>query len=323
MSILTYTQQLIRQHLGRLKPEFDYPLAPLTYFKIGGPAEVFLDLKQRGEIIEVVQFCLQHQLKLTVLSGASNVLISSDGITGVVIRTANEEYALRPGEEDGKRVVTASAGLRTGPFVRQTIDDGLAGLEYFLGVPGRLGGAIYNNAHYLADLIGDHVLRVEVITRQGEVKWLSQAECQFGYDRSVFHHTHDTILTIEFGLLAGDHATSMARVKEATLYRAQTQPLGEPSSGCYFKNTANTPLLKARFAQFAERRECPSAFLIDQAGLKGTRVGDIEISSKHAAFFVNKGMGTSDQVKELAELVKQKVRAEFGVELEAEVFYLE
>lgn len=323
MSELTKTQTLVQTHLTHLNPEYDFPLAPLTYFKIGGPAEVFLDLSNREDIIEVVQFCNKNSIKLTVLAGASNVLISSDGLTGVVIRTANEEYQVLEDSIEDKQLIAVGAGYKTGLFVRKTIDDGFGGLEYFLGVPGRLGGAVYNNAHYLADLIGKHVHKVEVITRAGEVKWLSNEECQFGYDSSVFHETNDIILTIVFALPKGDKEKSMELVKEATLYRAKTQPLGEPSSGCYFRNSPNTPILKARFAQYAERRECPSAFLIDQAGLKGAKVGDIEVSQKHAAFFVNKGFGTSDQVRELAQIVKDKVYKEFGVELKEEVFFLE
>jgi len=327
---MTQTQDLIHQQFAHLHPQNEYELAELTYFKIGGPAEVFVDATTREDIIDVIQFCHQQHIKLTVLSGMSNVLIASEGLRGVVMRTANEQYTLMPEvppesgklEQPQKRKVLVGAGYKTALFVRQTIDDGLSGLEYFLGVPGRLGGAIYNNAHYLSDLIGTHISRVEVITRTGEVKWLSQAECDFGYDTSVFHQTNDIILQAEFELLPGDKEKSMELVKEATLYRAKTQPLGEPSSGCYFKNTTNTPILKNRFAQFAERRECPSAFLIDQAGLKGTRVGDIEVSQKHAAFFVNKGNGTSQQVLELAQIVRDRVKQEFGVELQEEVFFL-
>jgi len=319
---MTDTQKLFQEKFSKLHPQFEYVLSPLTYIKIGGPAEVFLDLTTREDIIEVIQFCHQHKLKLTVLSGASNVLISSEGLRGIVIRTANEKYGFNPNKIGEKTLISVGAGFKTALFVRQTIDDGFGGLEYFLGVPGRLGGAIYNNAHYLSDLIGKHIHRVEVVSRAGEVRWLTQKECQFDYDTSVFQKTDDVILQAEFALLPGDKEKSMELVKEATLYRAKTQPIGEPSSGCYFRNTVNTPLLKDRFVQFAERRECPSAFLIDQAGLKGTRAGDIEVSQKHAAFFVNKGQGTSQQVLELAQIVRDRVKQEFGVELQEEVFYL-
>lgn len=319
---MTQTQQLIQQQFAHLHPQNEYELAPLTYFKIGGPAEVFVDATTRDDIVSVIQFCHQQDIKLTILSGMSNVLIASEGLRGVVMRTANEQYTVLPNKLDDKSLVAVGAGYKTALFVRQTIDDGLAGLEYFLGVPGRIGGAIFNNAHYLSDLIGKHIHRVEVVSRAGEVRWLSQEECQFGYDTSVFQKTDDVILQAEFALLLGNKEHSLELIKEATMYRAKTQPLGEPSSGCYFRNTVNTPLLKSRFAQFAERRECPSAFLIDQAGLKGTRVGDIEVSQKHAAFFVNKGHGTSQDVLALAQIVRDRVKQEFGVELQEEVFFL-
>jgi UDP-N-acetylmuramate dehydrogenase len=323
MSTMTAVQKLIQEQFGHLSPKLDESLAPITYFKIGGPAEVLLDLVTRDQIVEVAQFCQQNQIRLTLLGGASNVIVSSQGITGVVIRTINEDYQVLPEKVGDKQLVRVGAGYKTGLFVRQTIDDGFAGLEYFLGVPGRVGGAIYNNAHYLSDLVGKHIHRVEVLRPDGSTTWISQEECQFGYDDSLFQHSGDIILQAEFALAPGNKEDSMNLVKEATLYRAKTQPLGEPSSGCYFRNTPNTDQLKKSFPQYAERRECPSAFLIDQAGLKGTRVGDIEVSHKHAAFFINVGHGTSDQVRELAALVKKKVHEKFGVELREEVFFLE
>lgn len=319
---MTELQTRIQQHFPELPLQFDVELAPLTYFKIGGPAEVLIDPKTREDLIKIVQFCRTENVKLTVLGGASNVVVSSDGLRGVVIRTSNEEYEVLPDVIGKKQLVRAGAGFKTALFVRKTIDSGFAGLEYFLGVPGKLSGAIFNNAHYLSDLVGEHIHRVEVVTSTGEVKWLSHEECQFGYDSSVFHESGDIIIQAEFLLAKGEKAHSMELVKEATIYRAKTQPLGEPSSGCYFQNASNTEKLKQRFPQFAERRECPSAFLIDQAGLKGTKVGGIKISEKHAAFFINTGSGTSQEVEELAKLVKQRVQELYEVELKEEVFLL-
>ncbi len=320
---MTAVQRLIQEQFAYFSPKLDEPLAPLTYFKIGGPAEVLLDLVTRDQIVEVGQFCHHNQIKLTILGGASNVIVSSQGISGVVIRTLNEEYQVLPEKAEQKQLIRVGVGYKTGLFVRKTIDDGFAGLEYFLGVPGRIGGAIYNNAHYLSDLIGTHIHRVEVLRPDGKTAWLDQAECQFSYDHSIFQTSRDILLQVDFSLAGGNKEHSMELVKEATMYRAETQPLGEPSSGCYFRNVANTELLKTNFPQYAKERECPSAFLIDQAGLKGTRVGDVEVSSKHAAFFINVGQGTSDQVRELAALVKKKVQQQFGVELREEVFFLE
>lgn len=320
---MTETQSLIQARFTTLEPQFELKLGPMTYMKIGGAAEVFIDVKTRQDLIDVVQFCQEKHLKLTLLGGASNILISSEGLRGVVVRTSNTEYEVLSEQIEEKQLVRVGAGYKTALFVRKTIDDGFAGLEYFLGVPGKLGGAIYNNAHYLSDLVGEHIHRVEVIRPNGRVRWLTAAECEFGYDSSAFHTSGDVIIQAEFALAQGDKEKSLELVKEATLYRAKTQPLGEPSSGCYFQNTPNTDELKQRFPHFAEHTECPSAFLIDQAGLKGARVGDIKVSEKHAAFLINLGHGTSQQVEQLAQQVKERVRELYGVELREEVFLLE
>jgi UDP-N-acetylmuramate dehydrogenase len=321
---MTNTQELFQQKFPQLSAKFDFVLAPITYMKIGGPAEVFVELNLAEEIVQVVEFCSKNQIKLTVLGGSSNIIISSTGLQGIVISLNNQSYQVLDEKlADGRSVIRVGAGYRTGLFVRKTVDDGFKGLEYFLGVPGKLGGAIYNNAHYLADLIGAHIYRVHVVDADGQTKWVTQAECQFGYDFSAFHQTHDTILEAEFALFPGNKEESMKLIREATLYRANTQPLGEPSSGCYFRNTANTPRLQELFPQYQSRKEFPSAFLIDQAGLKGKKVGGVSVSQKHAAFFINDGSGTSLDVKQLAEIVKQSVEQQFGVQLKEEVFFLE
>ena len=315
-------QELVQQKISHLNPQFDVSLADMSYFKIGGAAEVFIECDTREKIIEVVQFCHLERIEFRILAGASNVVISSAGLPGITLSLSNADYQIKQNEGD-KTVVQVGSGYKTALLVRKTIDDGFAGLEYYLGVPGKIGGAVFNNAHYDAHLIGENVAQVEVVTREGEVKWLTQAECDFRYDHSRFHSSKEVILLIQFALKKGDRVTSMQMVKEATIRRAQTQPLGEPSSGCYFKNVPNTPELMQKFPQFNGRTEFPSAFLIDTAGLKGKEVGGIKVSEKHAAFFVNTGNGTSDEVKQLANMVKAKIKESFGVELKEEVFWLE
>ncbi len=319
---MTTLQQLVQDRLSHLHPQFDLPLAPYSYFKIGGPAEVFIEADSREKIIELVAFCGKENIPFKILAGASNVVISSSGIKGITISLTYDDYEIVE-QQQNRTLIRVGSGFKTALLVRQTIDDGLSGLEYFLGVPGKIGGAVYNNAHYDKHLIGDFVHRVEVVQKDGTTQWLSQEECEFRYDFSRFHQSKEVILQIEFLLPKGYKEKSLELVKEATIRRATTQPLGEPSSGCYFQNVPNTPELKQRFPEFADRTEFPSAFLIDRAGLKKTHVGGIEVSEKHAAFFVNTGNGTSDEVKQLASLVKQKIKDEFGVELHEEVFFLE
>lgn len=319
---MTPTQNVLAKHFPSLPFKYDYILAPLTYFKIGGPAEAFIEITTREDLQQVVQFCDLHHLKVTMLGGASNVIVADEGITGVVIRFVYNGVRVITETPDEQLVIEAGAGIKMALLVRQTISFGLTGLEYFLGVPGSLGGAVYNNAHYLSQLISEHILQVEVLTDDFEFKWLPKDDCAFGYDSSRFHKTTEIITAVQFSLAKGTPETSQDLIKKATVYRATTQPLGEPSSGCIFQNTPNTPALQKLFPQFADQTHVPGGFIIEQAGLKGETEGGIEVSHKHAAFFVNKGQGTAQQVKKLVQKVKQRVAERFGVELTEEVFYL-
>jgi UDP-N-acetylmuramate dehydrogenase len=295
----------------------DWPLKALTYFKIGGPADLYVQVSDLTTLQAIRQYCHQHEIKLTVLGGVSNVIVADEGIRGLVIQLKNNTCEITD------QVVQAGAGLKTALLVHQTVAAGLTGLEYFLGVPGTVGGATLNNAHYLAHLIAEFITRVQVVTQTGDVIWLAKSECDFGYDHSRFQHSNEVIWQVEFQLQPGDQERSKALIREATEYRANTQPLGMPSSGCIFQNTPNTPALQARFPQFADKAFVPGGFLIDQAGLKGLRVGDVEVSHKHAAFMVNQGQGTAAQLAQLITQVKAAVHQQFGVELHEEVFYLQ
>lgn len=314
---MTKTQQLILDKFGDLDPSINFPLAEKTYFKIGGPAEVYLEIFDKKNFSQLIKFCHQQQIKITVIGGASNILIDDLGISGVVVKILAEKFDKL---EDGK--VQAEAGIKMPNLVKKTLDLELTGLEYFLGVPGTLGGAIYNNAHYLQELIGDHVQSVVIIDKTGETKTLSQEQCQFDYDSSLFQRSKDLIWSVTFSLKKGNKQESKDKVITATQYRARTQPLGEPSSGCIFQNVVNNDHLRKLFPQFAQQSHVPGGFLIDQAGLKGVHIGDIYVSDVHAAFLVNKGNGNSKQVLEMIHLIKDKVKEKFDVELEEEVVYL-
>jgi UDP-N-acetylmuramate dehydrogenase len=312
----TSLQHLLNQAFPDLPFRWQYPLAQQTYFKLGGPAEAYLELADKQTIIDVVGYCRKNKLPLTIFGGASNVIVADKGIAGLVLKLTNDQVTI-----EGTKV-TAGAGIKTALLVRKAVDHSLTGLEYFLGVPGNLGGAVFNNAHYLQHLIGEFITRVEVINEDGTTSWLSHDECDFSYDHSRFQKTKEIILTVEFELQPGKIEDSQALIKEATVYRAMTQPLGEPSSGCIFQNVPVTPELATRFPQYQGKKLIGGGFLIDQAGLKGAHEGDIEVSHKHAAFFVNKGTGTATQTKKLIARVQARVKELFGVQLQTEVFFL-
>ncbi|HYD35512.1 MAG TPA: UDP-N-acetylmuramate dehydrogenase [Vitreimonas sp.] len=300
----------------------NYPLKELSYFKIGGPAEVYIELANKDQIAVVVKLCQEHHIKLTIVGGASNVIIADEGIQGLVMRVLHDVLEQTDQTVENKTIIRAGTGLKMALLVSRVVHMGFGGLEYFLGVPGTLGGAVYNNSHYLAHLIGEHIHRVQVVNQAGELQWLSNSECEFAYDSSRFQRTKEVILEVEFALAEGNKEESQALIREATQYRADTQPLGIPNSGCIFQNTPNTDYLRQLFPQFASKTHVSGGFLIDQAGLKGTRVGDVEVSHKHAAFIINKGQGTAQDVKQLITQIKATVKDKFGVELREEVFYL-
>jgi len=317
-SSATFTPE-IQLAFPTLSFQENYPLAQKTYFKIGGPAQVYVEIADESLVGEVFAWCTQKNIPVTIFGGASNVLVADEGIQGLVIHLTNNYCEL---VSNSKTKIQVGAGMKTALLVGKTVQLGLTGLEYFLGVPGTVGGAIYNNAHYLEHLIGTYVTRVKIAQNDGTIIWLSHDQCDFGYDTSRFHTTDEIILAVEFELAPGDTQTSKDLIAEATRYRAQTQPLGAPSSGCIFQNTPNTPRLRELFPQFQERAFVGGGFLIDQAGLKGTTIGGVSVSHKHAAFIVNDGTGTAAQVKELISLIKQEVKKKFGVELKEEVFLL-
>ncbi len=308
--------------------KYAHSLAKYTYFKVGGAAEIFAKVKQRQQLINLVKFCYQHDLKLTVLGGASNVVVADQGVEGLVVFFAEANFAVVDSAMDQQRanqqptIVRASAGIKTASLVHKTVEQSLTGLEYFMGVPGNLGGAIYNNAHYLDSLLSDCLTKVEVVDQTGQVYWLDQDQCEFAYDQSRFQHTNEIILQAELLLKTGDPKQIKQKIRQAAKYRTKTQPLGKPSSGCVFKNVKNTSRLKKIFPQFKDQEFVPAGYIIDQAGLKGVKCGDIEVSQKHAAFLVNNGQGSAAQIKQLIKQIKQEIKQKYQVRLQEEVFFI-
>lgn len=319
MSILNQLQQ----NFPQLDFKDQHPLKKQAYSKIGGQAEVYLELSQKDQIVEIIAFCKKSKIKFTILGGASNVIIADEGISGLVLHLKNDNLVdLNQTTPDGRHLIKAGAGIKTSLLVKKITDLGYTGLEFFLGVPGTLGGAVFNNAHYLENLISDHIYQIEIITLEGETKIIDANESEFEYDSSRFQHTNEIILEVIFALQKGSLKKSQELIKEATQYRANTQPLGLPSSGCIFKNAPNSAQLKKLFSQFKDCQFVSAGFLIDQAGLKGIKIGGVEVSTKHAAFFINTGTGTAADLKKLIKLVKKQVKDKFGVKLKEEVFYL-
>jgi UDP-N-acetylmuramate dehydrogenase len=286
--------------LQRLFPaaKFDEPLKRYTAWKIGGPADALLEPKGADELIEAVQRAREHGVPVTVLGGGTNVLVRDGGVRGLTIRLAKSLTGVRI--ED--RSVTAEAGILYPALANATAGRGLAGLEFATGIPGTVGGAVYMNAGAYGGETRD-VLDWADVFRDGKVVRMRNAELEFSYRRSVLHdHPEWVVLRAGYILEPGDPAELKGRIKKFRAQRMNGSP-NRPSCGSTFKRPPG---------DFPGR-------VIEEAGLKGTRVGQIEVSPVHANYLVNLGGGTAKDALELIGLVKEKVRERLGIELEPEV----
>lgn len=303
------------------------PLAPCTTFKIGGPADFFYEAKTVDGLVAAVKKGRELGVGVTVLGGGSNVLIADRGIRGLVIKNNTSTIAIRGikgkvehGEAKGSVFVEADSGVVFNKLVRFTIEEGLGGLEAHLGLPGTVGGAIYMNSKWTRPeaYVGDAVYQVTILTRKSDVTIMDRSYFRFAYDTSIIQKTADLVLRVVFALTPRDKEELWRTANQSVAYRRESQPQGVKSPGCTFRN-----ITKAQAVAAATPGHTTSAgFLVDHVGLKGTSVGDAQISPIHANFIINNGQARARDVVELIELTRAKVKKQFGVELEEEIVRL-
>jgi UDP-N-acetylmuramate dehydrogenase len=286
-------------------------LAPFTTFRVGGPADFFLETRSSDEITAALQLAHAAGQPVTVLGGGSNVLVSDRGVRGLVIRPRGGTIA----RVDASRL-RADAAVTINGLVRWTVMHGLAGLEAWAGTPGTVGGAIYGNAHFGGRLIGELVTEVRVAGREGMAMDYPAAMMAFGYDRCRLHDTGEVLLSATFRVSAGDPTMLRRVARESLAYRKRTQPLETPSAGCIFQNP------QPAHDVVPEGLPWSAGALVDRAGLKGFAVGSARVSPTHGNFIVNEGHATAADIRRLVELCRSKVREQFGVELREEIVYL-
>lgn len=271
-------------------------LSEYISFKIGGPAKYFYIAKTKEDLIEAVK----SKLPIFILGGGSNVLALDRGYNGLVIKIATSKLEIKDDE------IFAEAGVSFSDLVGLASNSSLSGLEWAAGIPGTVGGAVYGNASAHGSKTSDVIKEVEALDKNTlEVKTLSIGECQFTEKSSIFKKDKNLIvLSVVIRLEKGDKETIIKKVEDNIRSRKERQPLNYPSAGSMFINLQG---------------EEPSSVLIDKAGLKGTKVGGVEISTKHAGFIINKGNATSKDVLELVEIVKKEIKAKYNIELEQEI----
>jgi len=278
---------------GRVAP--DAPLAPFTSWRIGGPAELLAQPVDREDVVLALRWASAENLPWRVLGNGSNLLVRDEGVSGLVLRMrrALESYRL---EEE--RVV-AEAGASFPAVARLAASAGLGGLEFAGGIPGTLGGALVMNAGWHEHEIGTLVEWIDHIDEHGSVRRFDREEAAFSYRGSLFRRLSGVILEASLRLQPGAADEIEARMERFAASRKANQPTELPSCGSVFLKPPG---------DFAGR-------LIDEAGLKGLRVGSVEVSPKHANFFVNTGEGTAADVLALVERVEREVLDRFGVRL--------
>ncbi|HAU99176.1 MAG: UDP-N-acetylenolpyruvoylglucosamine reductase [Microgenomates group bacterium GW2011_GWF2_45_18] len=292
-------------HLNFLEGEL---LSKHTYFRIGGPARIFCAVDRRNDLELLAKIAYENIIPFHVFGGASNVLIRDEGVDALVILNKTKELLVEESADDVRFI--ADSGLPVNILVKSTIDHSATGMQCFLGLPGTVGGAVVNNSHFTStQLFGNFIEYVDVVTPAGTQRFF-QKDLEFAYDYSRFHHERAVVLRASFRVLKGNLEEIRAESLQYVQKRNATQPIGLPSSGCIFRNA-----LVADKKVFAGK-------LIDDAGLKGTRVGGAEVSEVHANFIVNRGGASSHDVLELAELVQKKVKDKTGVVLEKEIFII-
>lgn len=274
--------------------------APLTSFKIGGPADIIISPANEAELTVAADACRKAGLPFMILGRGSNLLISDSGVDGAVIHVAGglDKIILLP---DG--TVFCGAGASLSSLCNFCMERGLSSLEFAYGIPGSVGGAVYMNAGAYGGEIGNTVVSVRYIDTDGSIKTAKGEELAFGYRKSMFCETEKVILSANFSLSSDEKANIAARMNDFINRRKDKQPLSFPSAGSVFKRP------EGYFA----------GALIEDAGLKGFAVGGAQVSEKHAGFIINTGNATCDDVMRLIEHIKTSVYDKFGVMLEQEI----
>lgn len=300
-------------------------LAPFTTFKIGGPAKYFFVAKNKKEIIFAISVAKKLNLPFFILGGGSNILVADEGFEGLVIKVESRMLKVEGGS------IFAEAGVLLSKLVNIALKNTLTGLEWAVGIPGTVGGAIYGNCGAFGKSISDVVKEVEIFDVKNEkVKILKNEDCQFAYRNSIFKRNKNLIiLSTKIQLKKDDKEEIKKRTKEFLEYRKETQPLNFPSAGSVFMNyelrIMNYELLKKfpEVKEFNKKRQIPAGWLVEKSGLKGKKIGKAQISKKHANFILNLGGASAKDVKKLIKLAKKKVKEKFGIILEEEIQYLD
>jgi UDP-N-acetylmuramate dehydrogenase len=301
----------LERKLHSLSPRRDVELAPYTTFKIGGPADLFCEPGSADDLALAVRTARELGVPYFVLGLGANILIGDRGFRGIVIRNAahHERWS-----DTGTLWVESGVVMRD--LISESVHRGWSGLEHFVGIPSTVGGAIWQNLHFLSPaperertvFIAEVFDSCEILSAEGDRKTVDAGYVNFGYDDTVFHHRADIVLAVTFALTPGDPDVMYRVMQENLSWRGARHPWLEinPSAGSIFKKIEGVG----------------AGRLIDQCGMKGFRVGDAQVSHIHANIVVNLGHATAREVRELIATAQKRVEEKFGHKLEPEITFV-
>ena len=282
----------IEQIISKDKIFTNEPMNKYTSFKIGGPAECLIKIQTAEELKEILQVVKEQDIPLTIIGNGSNILVSDEGIKGIVLKIEIPTFELNSETAQLK----VGSGVKLAFIAQKCLKQEIAGFEFASGIPGNVGGAVYMNAGAYGGEIKDIICSAEVLSGNMSKQMVCKDDMELSYRSSRFMKTGETILSAEFRLEKGDKNTIKARMDELMEKRISKQPLEYPSAGSTFKRPEGSY----------------ASLLIEQCGLKGMAVGDAEVSTKHSGFVVNKGNASFDDLMELIEKVRTEVKEKTG-----------
>ena len=290
----------IEKIISKDKIYIDVPMSKYTSFKIGGPAECLIKVETSEELKAILKEATKQNIPLTIIGNGSNILVSDEGIKGIVLKIEISTFEL----DNQTTKLKVGSGVKLAYIAQKCLKEELAGFEFASGIPGTIGGAIRMNAGAHGKEMKDVVTSITYMDEEGQIHTIQNEEAKFEYRKSMFTQNKDyIILEVEIQLEKGNAEEIQAKMTEYATYRKEKQPIEYPSAGSTFK----------RGADFI------TAKLIDDCGLKGHQIGGAQISEKHAGFIINKDNATAEDVIKLMEYTKEQVYNKFGKVIEPEI----
>lgn len=303
--------------LERFNLQQNKNISPYLTLRTQVSAEWYCEVDSKEDWFDLIKIVKKNNIPYTILGGGSNVAILNPTLKGLVIRNMYQKKEIVNDNESFSDVLISS-GYSVTRLAKEMAEAGLEGFEYHMGLPGTLGGGMYMNSKWTRpdSYLGDNLISAVLIDTEGNEKHVDQNYFEFSYGSSILQKSKEIFVEGVFRLKKMPKEELLQRAHDAMKYRADTQPKGQFTSGCFFKNITEEEQIRVGVPTKS------AGYLIDKAGLKMTQIGDYYVSEKHANFIMNKGNGTAEDLHRLVDLIKETVQKKYGIELCDEVIRL-